>query len=195
VGGRGSGGRRVGAGRKPTNKEELALRGSRRAGRGATKQTPGGIKTENQTGSPTPRAFVGQVSQVDGGSDPLLTPPLSLTVEQVPVWSDLAPLALREGTLNASTVAALRDLVELVVLRGKLLRAIEDQGFSERTETGLKSNPLLPQYRGLVLRVEAGMARFKLAPMGKEIGQGETAPADPFAEFSAPAADERAMTH
>lgn len=112
-------------------------------------------------------------------------PPGDLTLHELAVWNELAPLAEREGTLTDSTRMSLRDLCEAIVLKRRLLRAIGDEGLTVYSLQGNKAaHPLLTQFRGLMQRVEAAMLRFRLAPMGKEILQDSAAPAsDPFAEF------------
>lgn len=106
------------------------------------------------------------------------------------MWNELAPLAEKEGTLTDSTRMALRDLCEAIVLKRKLLRAIGDEGLTVFSMQGSKAaHPLLTQFRGLMQRVEAGMLRFKLAPIGKEILKPADQPADPFAQFDEPVSD------
>ncbi|MGE0460913.1 MAG: P27 family phage terminase small subunit [Vicinamibacterales bacterium] len=115
-------------------------------------------------------------------------PPGELTLDELAVWNDVAPLAEREGTLTDATRLALRDLCEAIVLKRKLLRVISDEGLTVFSLQGNKAaHPLLTQFRGLMQRVEAGLMRFKLAPMGKEILKPAETPADPFAEFDEPA--------
>lgn len=109
------------------------------------------------------------------------------------MWNDLAPQAVKEGTLTEATYLALRDLCEAIVLKAKLLRKVHDDGLTVYGPQGLKAHPLLPQFRGLMQRVEAGLLRFKLAPMGKEIPKNEQ-PEDPFAEFDEPTAGDGATT-
>lgn len=121
-----------------------------------------------------------------GKSDVLIPdPPGNLTLDELGVWNELAPVALKEGTLTEGTAMALRDLVEAIVLKRKLLRVVDTDGLTVFTPQGAKAaHPLLTQFRGLMQRVEAGMMRFKLAPMGREIPkQPGDQPPDPFTEF------------
>jgi hypothetical protein len=112
--------------------------------------------------------------------------PSGLPAEQAVLWSELAPHALASHTLTLETALAFRDLVEAIVVKRALLTRIEADGLvyikvmvdgagTEHQE--LKSHPLLTQFRGLMQRVEAGMARFRLTPDGKDHG----APAVPKA--------------
>lgn len=97
------------------------------------------------------------------------------------VWERLAPHALAQRTLTPGTAAAFRDLCEAIVVRDGLLTAIHQSGYI--SQDGGK-HPLLPDYRGMYQRVEAGMAKFRLAPLGKPmVEDGERGEADPFAEF------------
>lgn len=92
---------------------------------------------------------------------------------------------MKEGTLTEATYMALRDLCEAIVLKRRLLRAVDDEGVTIITLQGHKAaHPLLTQFRGLMQRVEAGMLRFRLSPMGRELPKppGES-PVDAFAEF------------
>lgn len=118
-------------------------------------------------------------------STPVPDPPGSLTLDELAEWNDLAPLAARVGTLTDETQMALRDLCQARVLKDRLLRAIGDQGNVVHASNGnLAAHPLLSRFTTLFQRVEAGMIRFKLAPMGKDLTEPAPA-ADPFAEFDA----------
>lgn len=85
------------------------------------------------------------------------------------VWNRLAPHAAAAQTLVESTVEAFVMLCRAVVLERELSRKSDERGG--------------PSHRGMIQRVEAGMLRFRLSPMGKPVEQPEEAPADPFAEF------------
>jgi hypothetical protein len=127
-------------------------------------------------------------------------PPADLTPEQRLVWDQLAPQALAERTLVVATAAAFRDLCMAIVWRDKLGAQIEQDGLTlggtppEATcpkcetvlvfqATELKPHPLLPAHRGWQQRVEAGLARFKLAPFGKPLIADEKPTDDGFGEF------------
>lgn len=185
MGGKGSGGRRVGAGRKSQNQATGELKGSRRA-RARVKAQSNSQNAGNQS---EPSATAAQAAP--GGEVQIPDPPGSLTLDELAEWNDLAPRALKEGTLTDATRLALRDLCQARVLKDRLLRTIGDQGDVVLASSGnLAAHPLLTRFTTLFQRVEAGMVRFRLAPMGKDMTESEK-PADAFAEFdgAAPAAD------
>lgn len=114
------------------------------------------------------------------------------------MWLRLAPHAFRERTLTRGTADAFRDLCEAVAVRDSLLSRIQADGYTSQTpdvvnESGevvrrgnpMGKHPLLTDYRGMFQRVEAGMLKFRLAPMGKPMTTEPEKPADPFAEFDA----------
>jgi hypothetical protein len=78
-----------------------------------------------------------------------------------------APHAIAERTLEPRTVVAFLLLCQNIVLERKLATA-------PLTCAG-------PDHRGLLARVEVGMARFRLAPDGKPVVGEE--PKDEWAEF------------
>jgi hypothetical protein len=165
MGGFGSGGARVGAGRPRKSVAEAALTGGRiRSGLGAGR-------------APVPPAAVAM--------------PAGLAPEVGAVWEALAPHALAAGTLTAGTVAAFVDLCRARVERVALEAIIQADGRTSvrvsYTPAGeevreIKAHPLIAHARAMMLRIEAGMARFQLAPVGKALAQAE-APVDPFAAF------------
>jgi len=174
MGGRGSGGARMGAGAKSKGARILALQGGRIRSEGAK------ISQEAER-TPLP-----EVSQ-----------PESLSEAEKAVWVELAPHALEARTLTPGTVAAFRDLCEAIVLKRMMLAEILTDGLTTTKVTlqmdekggGLqsvekKAHTLLAQHRGMMQRVEAGLQRFRLAPMGKEIVV-PVKDVDPFAEFEA----------
>jgi hypothetical protein len=111
-------------------------------------------------------------------------PPGNLTLDELAEWNDLAPLAQKAGTLTDETRMALRDLCQARVLKDKLLRTLGDHGNVVVNGGGnLAAHPLLARFTTLLQRVEAGMMRFRLSPMGKEIEPPAAKSADPFAEF------------
>lgn len=187
MGGKGSGGRRPGAGRKPKDAATGALLGSRRA-KARAKQF------ERKAAVPAVAA-PGVTTSAAAPDVAIPTPPGNLTLDELAVWNELAPLAEREGTLTDSTRMALRDLCEAIVLKRRLLRVVDDEGVTIFNLQGAKAaHPLLTQFRGLMQRVEAGMLRFKLAPIGKEILQPREEVADPFAQFDSAEPDQTKRT-
>ena len=193
MGGKGSGGARVGAGRKPKDTALGALTGSRRV---ASRQRRNQTATEPNNQTPAEQSADGEGTappppEVPSPPDlPIPPTPGNLTLDELAVWNELAPIAAREGTLTDTTVVAMRDLCEAIVLKRKLLRTVDTDGLVVLTRQGTRAaHPLLAQFRGLMQRVEGAMVRFKLAPMGKELGQPTEQPADPFAEFDEPASE------
>jgi hypothetical protein len=159
MGGPGSGGRRAGAGHP--------------RGRGATYSNGSGAGAAGAAGA-----------NDDAGD---VAPPDNLTLAQLAVWQDLAPLAIEEGTLTRATAQAFRDLCEAIVLKSTLLRQAENDGLVLHGPQGKKAHPLLSQYRGLMQRVEAGLSRFNLAPAGKP-AKPKGLEGDLFSEFEDPPA-------
>lgn len=172
MGGKGSGGARIGAGRK-SNEEAARWLGGNAGKRGKRAKRP----------------------ESAGRTPELIPVPSGMPEEQATVWNALAPHACGERTLVPATVQAFRDLCEAIVLKRRMLAQIERDGFTylrvtidgagqEHTEA--RAHPLITQHRGLMQRVEAGMLRFRLSPMGKALEPVE-APKDEWAEFDQPA--------
>lgn len=152
MGGKGSGGARVGAGRKSKTQAQKWLGGN--AGKRGSRAKP------------KPAAIA------------LIAAPPNLSADQVAAWNELAPHACAERTLVAGTVAAFRDLCEAIVVKRELLEQIQKDGYTYLKVTidgagqehqEVKAHPLLAQHRGMMQRVEAGMLRFRLSPIGKEL--------------------------
>lgn len=96
--------------------------------------------------------------------------PKGMPVDDAAVWDELAPFAIEQGTLKPCYVMAFADLCALIVL-----------------ERRLRLSPLGcagPDHRGLLQRVDAGRARFRLVPDGKPAAVEE--PKDEWAEFDGP---------
>lgn len=153
MGGHGSGGQRVGSGRKSKDAKARWLT-SKGAERPANVPEGGAVSLEDV---PMPAGLADSVAAV---------------------WVDLAPLALQAKTLTPATSGAMLDLCKAIVLRDKFAEQIDEDGYTfqkvtvdgsgqEHSET--KAHPLIAQHRGMMQRVEAGRARFRLAPIGKEI--------------------------
>lgn len=147
-----SGGARVGAGRKRRDASAAWLAG------GAKKPKAG------------PRAIPAITDVVPVSSD-APTCPKDVPADIAAVWRDLAPHAIKEGTLSHRTALAFRVLCQNVVLLDKLAAA-------PLTCAG-------PDHRGMLARVEVGWARFRLIPDGKPT-VAEEAPVDEWAEFDQP---------
>lgn len=165
MGGRGSGGPRPGSGRKPKDNVRRFVQG-------------------DTTHRPAPSA-------------PMVAAPVDVPMPDLPeaeaaVWASEAPLAIEQRTLTPATAGSFREFCELVVRMRRLWTTIDTDGLTyiktsvdgagvEHQE--LKKHPLLPDYRGLVQRVEAARTRFRLAPIGKELYAAEQASANPLDRF------------
>jgi hypothetical protein len=110
--------------------------------------------------------------------------PETLTPAEKDVWERLAPHARRERTLTEATAERFRLLCHSIVAMDKYWSIIEIAGPVYLTQTTdpngssrdvLKAHPLCSQHRGMLQRVEAGMAAFRLAPTGRPIPPPERA--------------------
>ncbi len=110
-----------------------------------------------------------------------LVPKPQLPAEQSGIWDELAPLALEARTLTPATVGSFVELLEAIALRRQMAAIIATGGIMVEGQP----HPLLVRHQGLMLRVEAGRARFRLAPFGKEIA-AQVEAVDPMAEFDQP---------
>jgi len=124
--------------------------------------------------------------------------PKDLPAGQSSVWKALAPHALAARTLTPATAWHFRELCEAIVLKRDMARILEADGLMQNRlstkmdETGggeqvfeSKAHPLIARWTALLVRVEAGLTRFRLAPMGKELAPVEE-PKDDFGEFDQP---------
>lgn len=154
MGGKGSGGARAGTGPKPKGAALLRLHASRLE----PATTPGVVTSVSE---PVPVEM-----------------PAGLPDDQKAIWEALAPLALEQRTLIPATAGSFCDLCRAIVIRDGILAKIQADGWTfikvsvdgagvEHQE--LKRHPLSSEFRGWEQRVEAGRARFKLAPIGKSI--------------------------
>ena len=158
MGGLGSGGARVGAGRPRKNREEAKLAGSR--------QRPSRRPSTRHASAPVER-------------------PADLPQGQAVVWDALAPHAIAAATLTQATAWAFRDLCEAIVLKRAVVSRIGRDGIMLTGGAG-GAHPLLSRHVALMVRVEAGLARFGLIPVGKAVAD-EDEPTDEFEEFDFPA--------
>jgi phage terminase small subunit len=162
MGGKGSGGRRVGAGRKRKATVIAFVHGSRQ-----------------RTGSDSSEAS--DLAHVD--------PPEDITPDALSVWRLHAPDAIKAGTLTPLTA---RSFVQLVcdpeVVYARILKTLETDGWTymRMGENGKepKKHPLITDLQNWHRRIDAGHARFCLAPLGKPVVE-PAKPVDPFAEFEA----------
>lgn len=143
-------------------------RGGARVGAGRPRRDPTSAWLKGDTVKRGPRpvrpsAPVGAVVRVD--------PPRHLDEEGLAVWKELAPHALELRTLTPATAMAFGDLCRAIVFERKLaMSALAAAG---------------ADHRGMMSRVEAGRARFRLIPDGKPVVAVEK-PEDAFAEFDGP---------
>ena len=168
MGGKGSGGMRIGAGRKRKSDAERAL---------------GGFAGKRLTRAQQQQAR--QAAPADM-SLPVLPPPDSLQGRAREIWLELAPRAAKARTLTDTEAFAFRDLCEAIALKQRMFQEIDEVGLTYETRhvdvqaqggdreevieaREIKKHPLLVDHRGWQQRVDAGMLRFKLSPMGKEV--------------------------
>ncbi len=140
------GGRRVGAGRKPSVRRAvvLGMDGARREDLGP----PGPLGA-----APAPAEDL-----------ELLTPPPDLTPAQQDYWRRWAPLAVEQRTLVPATRPGFRELCEQADLKAKLARRIHALGAGSE-----KAGSRLSAYVKLAQRLDSSLARFKLTGMGKPV--------------------------
>lgn len=171
MGGRGSGGLRVGAGRKSKRASEHWLGGH------AGKRTKGAKRPAVEPALPP------------------LSPPSDFTPQQRAVWERLAPQACAARTLTEQTVEAFALLCRQIVLERLMFAQIEADGLTcdkvtlQMDEHGgglqsveKKAHTLLPRLQGMMQRVETGLSKFRLSAMGKELAPAER-PKDEWDDF------------
>jgi hypothetical protein len=195
MGGRGSGGRRIGAGRKKKSDLERAISGQ--AGpRGTVLQHPSApagqtavapVETfdapaELQGSSAELSNLTSQLAflrQAEGPGEPnpqiaelqLRVDTLQATAAALAVWHELAPQAFEARTLTPATTAAFVMLCRGVVI--------------ERALSASPASAAGPNHRGMMHRVATWMKDFSLAPFGKPMFTAEAAaPANPLDRFT-----------
>lgn len=112
-----------------------------------------------------------QTQQIDA-----VGPPEDIEDEALTVWNRLAPFALSARTLIPATadrflllcrqVVMERDMAEKVKADGWTYVSVTVDGAGQERQM-LKAHPLCAPHRNMMQRIEAGMAAFQLAPMGK----------------------------
>lgn len=161
MGGIGSGGRRVGAGRKRKDQAAKVLHGT---------------------------ASLHERNAVAGGSSSaaapieVVYPPADLAADELRVWNEYAPHAQASRTLTTSTAGAFRKMCEVIVDVEEMRRQIKADGLTVSTAKGPKAHPLLTQMRGLQQRMATYMKDFMIAPIGRSLVDKPTAE-DPFSDF------------
>lgn len=173
----GHGGKRVGAGRKRKDLALGALTGSRRTAARAKHAPVSSSAPVVQADTEPPVRETALVTTAPPA-------PSYLTLEELAEWHELAPLAVQQGTLTPVEVPALVDLCRARVLMVKLLRVAYADGLMQVSDKGaIQAHPSIARYTTLQQRVDAGMLRFGLAPVGKVTGKEPDQPADPFDQF------------
>lgn len=180
-----SGGRRVGAGRKPKSAEQRALGGF--AGHRSN------AETRRRDGA---AAAAAREQRLQGAGDAPPAPPVSVELPSVTdIWQELAPQAVGQGTLTEASRESFVHLCELVAVKRALFAQICAEGWVVLAPSGdRKAHPLLVRYQGISRDVKDLLTRFCLSPAGREMGFGKApttapgesssdTPPDPFAEF------------
>ena len=167
------GGARVGSGRKPLSAEDTLLRGGEYRARGGK---------------------AGLAAALNAAPLPAVAAPMDLPPAHRVVWDRLAPHALAARTLTEGTAGAFRALCETVEMYETMRSQVDREGLTvdrvaaDGVAIETRAHPLLSHVRGMMVRMEAGLARFRLAPFGKELTLAAPV-VDPFAEFDEPSAD------
>jgi len=175
MGGRGSGGRRVGSGRKLKSALERAISGTT-GGRGvvvphphSTAIAPAVTFDPPADWQVTPKALAALTSQLaflkqaqgPGEPNPQIAElearldELQGRVQALAVWHELAPHAFEARTLTPATAAAFVMLCRAVV--------------QERALSASPSGVGGPNHRGLMHRVSTWLKDFAIAPFGKPL--------------------------
>jgi hypothetical protein len=154
MGGKGSGGTRVGAGRKTLDVGIALVRGS---------QDRGTRRQEEPTATPE-----------------AVQAPIGMPADVRMVWDEFAPLALANGSLTPSLVPGFAHLCKCIwaerILLAKIVAADwqvdkvtlqmdEKGGGLQQVEK--KASDLIAKWQAMLVRVENGMARFRLTADGK----------------------------
>lgn len=185
MGGKGSGGRRIGAGRKRTSALERAITGI--GARGVLLQHPSSTAVAPIEAFEPP-AWLAQppalavltaalerltvacaerheIAEAQARVDALT----AMALEAVAIWHELAPAAFEARTLTPATAAAFAMLCRGVVTERDLAASLHAGG---------------PNHRGLMQRVGSWMKDFCLLPLGKSMYAAEpvatTNPLDRF---------------
>ncbi len=146
MGGKGSGGERIGSGRKPKDRKLRVLQGN--AGHRA----------------------LGRAARATAESGAMPVRPARLSERECEVWDRLAREAFEAGTLADRTLESFVMLCRLTVQAEEMLEEIQREGRTYENHFGeTKINPLVGQHRQMEQRVDALMARFGLAPFGKPL--------------------------
>jgi len=182
MGGRGSGGRRTGAGQKPRSRLERAISGA--GPDQATAVAPVEIFDPPAELHGTPAELAALMADLhflqdgQGPGDPnpqiavLQTRVDELTARAfaLAVWHELAPHAFKARTLTPATTAAF-----VMLCRG----VVAERALSASTATASGAN-----HRGMMQRVATWMKDFNVAPFGKPMYEAEPATVNPLDRFT-----------
>lgn len=152
MGGSGSGGERLGAGRKPKPKPAAPV-----------EVTPPGV-LRAIGGNPAAVRAAPPRAPAPEPVPALARPPKSLSRSEAAIWRREAPRAVRQRTLTDETVAGFVELCELVAMKNEIKARMRRNkgGAAARASEGL-----LRQYVRIGQRVDVLLARFKLTSFGK----------------------------
>jgi hypothetical protein len=142
------GGKRVGAGRKPSSGKVVNIDRKPRAD----------VLPPSMQGGAPPQAATTSTPAPPSTTD-LHEPPADLSDPRKAFWRDWAPKAIAAGTLNDATVLGFRELSEQYVIKESLAKAVDNggAGYEDNVKLWLKATQ----------RLDASMARFKLTAFGK----------------------------
>ena len=117
-----------------------------------------GSRDQRVTGSAVIVADIKPVDMPDG-----------LTVAEQAAWGWLAPFAMQSGTLTPATAYGFALLCRNIVLEREMAMDPDKRGEAS--------------HRGVVQRIDAELARYMLAPMGKPLMELQAEPVDEWARF------------
>ncbi len=109
---------------------------------------------------------------------PVIDPPSDLAPDQLAVWDRLAPQARERRTLTVATAERFRLLCKAIAMESSMSQKLAEDGWTYISTTidgagnereTLKAHPLCGPHRGMMQRVEAGLAAFRLAAIGKPL--------------------------
>jgi len=183
MGGRGSGGRRTGSGRKQISDLELAIGGTRSGVvvPFSTSTAVAGVATfdppPDLARPPLLEALTVALASADGEARARLQERVDeltvLGLEATTAWHDLAPHAFTARTLTPATTAVFVMLCRAIV-RERALALTEPGG---------------PDHRGLMQRISTWTKDFALAPLGKPLYAAEAPSTNPLDRFTRRATD------
>lgn len=156
MGGRGSGGRRLGAGRKLKDAVSRSLDGGASHKKGRVLSHPSSTVPELPVAAPI------EIDEADA--------PNELTAEERHVWMDLAPLAMALGTFKPAYSVAFKLLCRNIVLEQRYALSVTDAGGAS--------------HRGLIQIIDRELRFFQLSPdAGHKSSSDDAKPAvDPLKE-------------